>query len=243
MAKYSRKVQEVPKVVEEVREVVPEEPVNDEMAQGNQTEPRRGDFERLMTRLEQTQSELKLLKADLHKFYTLTNRDYRKANKGRRRTNPDRSPTGFGKAGEVPAGLQTLLGLGKDEQLARPEVTNRLYKYFDEHNLRDIDDLRILRVDDRVSKAFGLTPAQVFSINTYKKAEDGKVDKKKGLNFYNLQRFVASLYKGKPIVIEDDEHEPVAEPVAEPVPVVVQVVEKVVVEPPQHSKRNKKAVA
>jgi hypothetical protein len=203
MAKSSKKVaQETQKVADKVEEIVV---VQTEDVQTESTEPRKAEFEQLVTRLEQTQGELKTLKADLHKFYNLMAKDFKKANKGRRRANRERSPTGFGKAGVVPLGLRTLLGIAETDQMTRPDVTNKLYAYLDEHKLRDEEDKRIMRADAGITKAFGLTTEQVKSINSYKKNESGKVEKNKGLNFYNIQRYVAALYKDKPISFDTAE--------------------------------------
>lgn len=164
-------------------------------------------YEELVAKIEATLSELKTLKTDLAKYNKLVEKDITKANKGRRRVNRERSPTGFGKAGAVPEGLCTLLGIAEDKHMTRPEVTNMLYAYLDEHKLRDPEDKRIMRTNPALSKAFGLTPEQVKSINTYKKDEAGKVEKNKGLNFYNIQKYVAALYKGQPITFDMDSSE------------------------------------
>jgi chromatin remodeling complex protein RSC6 len=166
-------------------------------------------FENLMTKVEATISELKTLKAEFTKYHKHVEKELAKANKGRRSSNRVRSPTGFGKPCAVPEGLRTLLGIEENKHLTRPEVTNMLYAYLDNNNLRDKDDKRIMRTNPALSKAFGLTPEQVKSINDYQKDEDGKVEKNKGLNFYNIQKYVASLYKGNPITfdIENSEDE------------------------------------
>jgi chromatin remodeling complex protein RSC6 len=211
MAKNSKKVaQEVQQVVNKVEEAVTQsEPeLKDERA-----EYRFSQYEELVTRIENSQTELKTLKAELAKFYKLVEKDISKANKGKRRVNRERSPTGFGKAGVVPEGLRKLLGIADDKQMTRPEVTNMLYTYLDENKLRDPTDKRIMRTNADLTKAFGLTVEQAKSINSYKKDEDGKVEKNKGLNFYNIQKYVASLYKGQPITFDmsedssDDEKE------------------------------------
>lgn len=204
MAKSSKNpVQEVQEVQQVVNKV--EEPLTQTEVANSEDEKiaqRQTHFNELVTRLEKTQSELKTIKADLAKYNKFVEKEILKASKGRRRLNRERSPTGFSKAGVVPEGLRILLGIAEDKLMTRPEVTNMLYKYLDEHNLRDEEDKRIMRTNTALSKAFGLTTEQVKSINSYKKNEAGKVEKKKGLNFYNIQKYVASLYKGKPITFD-----------------------------------------
>lgn len=196
MAKSSKKVVQETKVIDTINDTDVQEVQEMQGGQDDKFEPRKTEFEQLITRIEQSQSELKTLKADLHKFYGLVSKDFKKANKGRRRANRERSPTGFGKASVVPSELRTLLGISETENMTRPDVTKKLYAYLDEHKLRDADDNRIMRVDAAIAKAFGLTAEQVKTINSYKKPEEGKIEKDKGLNFFNIQRYVAALYKG-----------------------------------------------
>lgn len=210
MAKTSKKA------VQEVQQVQVANKADETDVQVDAVEPevqdekailRLAHYEELIGKIESTLSELKTLKIDLGKFHKLVEKDIAKANKGRRRVNRERSPTGFGKAGIVPEGIRSLLGIAEDKHMTRPEVTNMLYAYLDEHKLRDPEDKRIMRTNPSLSKAFGLTPEQVKGINTYKKDEAGKVEKNKGLNFYNIQKYVAALYKGQPITFDIDSSE------------------------------------
>jgi chromatin remodeling complex protein RSC6 len=208
MAKSTKKaVQEVQQVDNKAVDTDVQVDVVEPEVMDEKTALRLAHYEELVSKIENTLSELKSLKTDLGKFHKLVEKDIAKANKGRRRVNRDRSPTGFGKAGVVPEGLRTLLGISEDKHMTRPEVTNMLYAYLDEHKLRDPEDKRIMRTNPALSKAFGLTPEQVKSINSYKKDEAGKVEKNKGLNFYNIQKYVAALYKGQPIAFDMDSSE------------------------------------
>jgi chromatin remodeling complex protein RSC6 len=200
MAKSSQKVaHETQPVVHKVEE--PQVVVQPEETQTDTFEPHKTEYEQLVVRLEQAQTELKTLKGELQKFYSSMVKDYKKANKGRRHQKHGRSPTGFSKPGVVPARLRTLLNISENEHFTRPDVTNKFYAYVDEHELRDKDDGRILRVNDNVAKAFGLTSEQVKNINSYKKPENGKIEKNQGLNFYNVQRYIASEYKDKLVAV------------------------------------------
>ena len=208
MAKPSKKaVQEVQQVVDKAIDTDVQVDVVEPEVLDEKTALRLAHYEELVGKIENTLSELKTLKTDLGKFHKLVEKDITKANKGRRRVNRDRSPTGFGKAGVVPEGIRSLLEISEDKHMTRPEVTNMLYAYLDEHKLRDPQDKRIMRTNPALSKAFGLTPEQVKSINTYKKDESGKVEKNKGLNFYNIQKYVAALYKGQSITFDMDSSE------------------------------------
>ena len=179
-------------VVHPVVHLEPEPEVLDEKAVIRQTQ-----YEELLNKLEQAQDELGTLKTNLKKFYKLVEKDVLKASKGRRRVNRERSPTGFGKAGIIPEGLCTLLKIDVSTEMTRPEVTKKLYEYLDAHNLRDPKDKRIIRTNAELAIAFSLTPEQIKSIN-----ESNDIKGNKGLNFYNIQKFVAALYKGKSINLD-----------------------------------------
>ena len=183
-------------------------------------------FEELLKKLDQSQEELSSLKSNLKKFYKLVEKDVLKAGKGRRRANRERSPTGFGKAGTIPEGLRTLLKLDETTEMTRPEVTKKLYEYLDAHKLRDAKDKRIIRVNAELAKAFGLTAEQEKSINECKDIKGSK-----GLNFYNIQKFVAAMYKGKTIDFDANVDVATSENQAEETETEVEEVEEVVVVP------------
>lgn len=181
-------------VVQQVAQPVAnvQKPVLDEKASVRLTQ-----YNELLKKVDQSQEELSSLKSNLKKFYKLVEKDISKARKGRRRANRERSPTGFGKAGVIPEGLRTLLNLDENAEMTRPEVTKQLYAYLDVNDLRDAKDKRIMRVNPELVKAFGLTNEQANIINNCRETKS-----KNGLNFYNIQKFVAALYKGKPIDFE-----------------------------------------
>jgi chromatin remodeling complex protein RSC6 len=202
MAKTTKKaVQEVQQVVNKAADTDVQVEVVEPEVLDEKTAIRLAHYDELVSKIENTLSELKTLKTELGKFHKLVEKDIAKA-KSRRRVNRNHYPTGFGKASVVPEELCTLLGISEDKHMTRPEVTNMLYAYLDEHKLRDPEDKRIMRTNPALSKAFGLTPEQVKNINSYKKDEAGKVEKNKGLNFYNIQKYVAALYKGQPITFD-----------------------------------------
>jgi hypothetical protein len=198
------------------------------LVQDEKAAVRQAQYDELLNRLEQSQEELGFLKSNLKKFYKLVEKDILKASKGRRRSNRERSPTGFGKAGVIPEGLCTLLKIDVLTEMTRPEVTKKLYEYLDAHGLRDPKDKRIIRANTELATAFGLTAEQMKSIN-----ESNDIKGNKGLNFYNIQKFVAALYKGKEIkldvdAVEDEEDDEDEEDEEEEVVVVAPVVPEVV---------------
>ena len=143
----------------------------------------------LQDELSSIQERLSVLRANLKKHYKLTSKQIQKMNKGRRQNTNPRSPTGFGKPCFVPSTLRLLLKLGDDECFTRPTVTQKLYSYIKDNSLFDANDKRLLRVNDNLSKALQLSAQEVKSINSSTSTKD-----KQGLNFYNIQRYVARLY-------------------------------------------------
>jgi len=94
--------------------------------------------------------------------------------------------TGFTTAKPVPNKLIKLLNLEKNAILSRTDITKKVYKYFQDEDLFDENDRRILRADNKIKKIFNLTD--------YVNKCDNPKDKN-GLNFYNLQKYIAQCYK------------------------------------------------
>jgi hypothetical protein len=161
----------------------------------------------LQNELSSIQERLSLLRSNLKKHYKLTSKQLQKLNKGKRQSSANpRSPTGFGKPCFVPQTLRVLLKLGDEECVTRPSVTKKLYEYIQSYSLYDKEDKRLLRVNDSLSAALQLLPQEVKLINSSTSIKD-----KQGLNFYNIQKYVAKLYQKsnsdntqKTIVIEAD---------------------------------------
>ena len=178
----------------------------------------------LQNELSSIQERLSLLRSNLKKHYKLTSKQLQKLNKSKRQSSANpRSPTGFGKPCFVPQTLRVLLKLGDEECVTRPSVTKKLYEYIQSYSLYDKEDKRLLRVNDSLSVALQLLPQEVKLINSSTSIKD-----KQGLNFYNIQKYVAKLYQKsnsdnaqKTIVIEADTV--VTKPVQHTQPVQVSV--------------------
>jgi len=143
----------------------------------------------LQSELSAIQERLSVLRTNLEKHYKLTSKQMQKMNKGKRQNTNPRTPTGFGKPCFVPTTLRALLKLGEDECVTRPTVTQKLYSYIKDNSLFDANDKRLLRVNDSLSKALQLSAQEVKLINSSTSTKD-----KQGLNFYNIQKYVARLY-------------------------------------------------
>jgi hypothetical protein len=178
-------------VVETVPDVVPEAVVDADVTEG---EDKKDDalhtfYVELQNEISTIQEKLSTLKSNLKKFHKNTSKKLVKMSRNRKNNGQPRSPTGFGKPCFVPSSLRGLLQLKDDECVTRPSVTKKLYEYIETNSLYSETDKRLLRVNDQLSKALQLTTQEVKTINSSSSVSD-----KQGLNFYNIQKYVARLY-------------------------------------------------
>ena len=87
-------------------------------------------------------------------------------------------PSGFSKPGPVSDDLRKFLGLGKDELIARTDVTRRLTEYCRKYNLQDQSDKRKLLPDAKLKKLLNV----------------GSGDE---LTFFNLQKYMKVHFPNK----------------------------------------------
>ena len=98
--------------------------------------------------------------------------------KGKRKNAGNKSPSGFSKPGPISDELRTFLGVGKDELVARTEVTKKINTYCREKGLQDEKDKRKLLPDKTLTKLLRI----------------GKGDE---LTFFNLQKYMKVHYPNK----------------------------------------------
>lgn len=100
--------------------------------------------------------------------------------KGRvkRVVDPNKPPSGFAKPGPISEELAKFLKLGKDELIARTEVTKRITKYCQEKNLQKPEDKRTIHADKTLKDLLRL-----------KKGDE--------LTFFNLQKYMKVHYPNK----------------------------------------------
>ena len=129
--------------------------------------------------LQTTLKELTLYTAKLEKRVAKDQRAVQKRVNGkRRRTNPNASPSGFSKPGNVSDELRKFLKLGKGELIARTEVTKRINAYCKEHGLQGKEDKRVLKPDKTLKTLLRLGP-------------------KDELTFFNLQKYMKVHFPNK----------------------------------------------
>ena len=98
--------------------------------------------------------------------------------RAKRVVDPNKPPSGFAKPGPVSSELSKFLGLGKDELIARTEVTKRITKYCQEKNLQKKEDKRTIHADKALKDLLRL-----------KKGDE--------LTFFNLQKYMKVHYPNK----------------------------------------------
>ena len=138
------------------------------------------EFAEINERLRVALTLVKELTSHVSKLEKRVSRDRRVMNKKmkgrvRRVVDPNKPPSGFAKPGPVSDELRKFLGLGKDELIARTEVTKRITAYCKEHNLQMEEDKRNINADANLKKLLRL----------------GKDD---NFTFFNLQKFMKVHY-------------------------------------------------
>ena len=98
--------------------------------------------------------------------------------KVKRVVDPNKPPSGFAKPGKVSEELRAFLGLGKDELIARTEVTKKITQYCKEKNLQKEEDKRTIHADPTLRNLLRL-----------KKGDE--------LTFFNLQKYMKVHYPNK----------------------------------------------
>ena len=102
----------------------------------------------------------------------------KKANGKKKRRVTNGGPSGLSKPGPVSDDLRSFLGLGKDELIARTEVTRRVTEYCRKNGLQDQKDKRILLPDKKLKTLLHL-----------KKGDE--------LTFFNLQKYMKVHFPNK----------------------------------------------
>jgi chromatin remodeling complex protein RSC6 len=95
-----------------------------------------------------------------------------------RRTGENKTISGFSKPGPISDELRTFLNLGKDELIARTEVTKKITTYCKENNLQNLDDKRIILPDKPLQKLL-------------------RIKKTDQLTYFNLQKYMKVHFPNK----------------------------------------------
>jgi len=179
----AKKVVDTKKVVEEPVPVVetpvveaPVEPVEPE-------ENYDAEFNEVKDSLKTALDLIKSLTSQVTTLEKRVARDRKVMNKkmkGRvkRVVDPNKPPSGFAKPGPISLELSKFLKLGKDDLIARTEVTKSITKYCQEHDLQKKEDKRTIHPDKTLRDLLRL-----------KKGDE--------LTFFNLQKYMKIHYPNK----------------------------------------------
>lgn len=140
------------------------------------------DFASLVEQLKTVQNTIRDLSTFASKLEKRVAKEGRllakKANGKKKRRVTNGEPSGFSKPGPVSDDLRSFLGLGKDELIARTEVTRRVTEYCRKHGLQDQKDKRVLLPDKKLKSLLHL-----------KKGDE--------LTFFNLQKYMKIHFPNK----------------------------------------------
>ena len=172
-----------PKVVETKKVETPVTPVETPVETTPDTVANYAEeFTHLLSQLRTLQTTLKDLTQYTMKLEKRVAKDQKAVQKrvnGKRRRAPGSGqPSGFSKPGPVSDELRSFLKLGKDELIARTEVTKRINAYCKENGLQSDKDKRVLKADTTLRKLLRL----------------GKNDE---LTFFNLQKYMKVHFPNK----------------------------------------------
>ena len=121
----------------------------------------------LVSTLKEAQAQVKLVKKDIDRLRRISDRVERK------RANARTTPNGFAKPTQISEELCTFLGVPKNTEKARTDVTREIHKYVQTHNLSDPTNKRIILAskDPVLKKLLGVTD-------------------KDSVTYFNLQRYL-----------------------------------------------------
>jgi len=140
------------------------------------------EFTHLLGQLRSLQTTLKELTIYTTKLEKRVSKEQKavqkRVNGKRKRATGNSSPSGFSKPGPVSDELRTFLKLGKEDLIARTEVTKRINAYCKDNGLQGKEDKRILLPDSKLTKLL-------------------RVKKGDELTFFNLQKYMKIHFPNK----------------------------------------------
>ena len=182
--KSSKSKKSVKKVEPVVQPVVEPEPVVDTPSESSVESVEEFDYTSEFTTLREGLRDaltlVKTLTTQLGALEKRVARD-RKVMQKRLSKKPRRVSTGlngFSKPGPVSDDLRAFLKLGKEDLIARTEVTKRITAYCQEHKLQKKDDKRIIVPDKHLNKLLN-------------------VPKGENLTYFNLQKYMKVHFPNK----------------------------------------------
>ena len=141
------------------------------------------EFSEVQDKLKAALGLIKELSSQVSRLEKRVTRDQKVMNKKmkgktKRVVDPNKPPSGFAKPGKISDELRSFLSLGKDDLIARTEVTKRITKYCQENKLQKAEDRRTIHVDPPLRKLL-------------------RIPKGEQLTFFNLQKYMKIHYPNK----------------------------------------------
>ena len=172
-----------PEVVEKVAEPVVEQDVSTvEQSSSSLGETVGTQLNGLLDTVSVLMSQLKTVQGDiktLQKNYTKLLKEHDKTKNKSKRTN--RKPSGFAKPSALTPEMTEFLGLDKDVEMPRNEVTKLINKYIVDNDLRDQSDKRKILPDEKLTNLLGW-------------------DGKEQVSYFNLQKYIKQHFvKTEPV--------------------------------------------
>jgi upstream activation factor subunit UAF30 len=121
--------------------------------------------------VDELKAEIAKLRSDLKKLQKVV----KNMNKDPDAEVVPKKPSGFAKPSKLSEDLTTFLGVAKDTELARTEVTKMINKYVKENSLQKEDNKRVLILDEKLK-----------TIITREGDED--------VTFFNLQKYMSKHF-------------------------------------------------
>lgn len=174
----------VEKKVEEPKVVAPTPPPTEPKVEEPATTLMEYEAEitKLQTDLKSALQLIKDLVVHVNAFDKKINREKKVVDKKMRgkvrRTSENKTISGFSKPGPISDELRTFLKLGKDELIARTEVTKKITNYCKDNNLQNLDDKRIILPDKSLQKLL-------------------RIKKSDQLTYFNLQKYMKVHFPNK----------------------------------------------
>lgn len=141
------------------------------------------EFAEINEQLRMAMSTIKSLVGTVSRLEKRVSRDRKVMNKKMRGrvkkvVDPNKPPSGFAKPGLVSDELRKFLSLGKDDLIARTEVTKRITQYCRDNNLQKVEDKRSIVVNPPLKKLLRMKTGDE-------------------LTFFNLQKYMKVHYPNK----------------------------------------------
>ena len=172
-----------PKVVEQIAESPVKVPVEPVEPVEPVVDPYMEEFSSVLTELDSALSTIKALRMRIVKLEKRVHKETKalvkkSTGKRRRNVNPNAEPSGFAKPGRISDELRKFLKLGKEDLIARTDVTKKINAYCKENNLQGENDRRKINPDAALRKLLNVP-------------KDGE------LTFFNLQKYMKVHFPNK----------------------------------------------